>query len=103
MLAILDERFNDKDVESASSSSSSTFQPIELIKTSMNLPQDFLCDSGFVYETVFKRPPTSVIREALQMLSSKAFEKSAQGLNAHQINIAIKQLRIDYLGKYCLS
>ena len=97
MLAILDERFNEKDLEN-SVKSSSTFQPIELIKTSMNLPQDFLCDSGFVYESIFKKPPTSVIREALQMLSSKAYEKNAQSLNTHQINIAIKQMRLDHLG-----
>eukprot|EP01034_Spumella_vulgaris_P032936 gene32936-40655_t len=72
--------------------------PTELIRTSIHLPENFLCDSGFIYETVFKRPPTSVIREALQMLSSKAFEKNALTLNVNQINIAIKQLRLDHLG-----
>ncbi len=102
MLAILDNRFSEKDADGSSAlklnNVSTDFQPIELIRTSFHLPENFLCDSGYIYETVFKRPPTSVIREALQMLSSKAFEKNALTLNVNQINIAIKQLRLDNLG-----
>jgi hypothetical protein len=103
MLGILDTRFNGRDVDVVPStlkmdSLSTDTLPTELIRTSLHLPENFLCDSGFIYETVFKRPPTSVIREALQMLSSKAFEKNALALNVNQINLAIKQLRLDHLG-----
>mmetsp|Transcript_19496 Transcript_19496/g.33093 ORF Transcript_19496/g.33093 Transcript_19496/m.33093 type:complete len:234 (+) Transcript_19496:1-702(+) len=74
------------------------FQPVELIRSAIHLPEDFLCDSGYLYETIFRRPPTSVVREALQTLVRKAYEKSPAALGVDQINLAIKQLRLDNLG-----
>eukprot|EP01038_Epipyxis_sp_PR26KG_P013069 gene13069-17518_t len=73
------------------------FDVIELISNSLDLPNDFLCDSGYIYKHIFSRPPTTVIREALQLLSQKAYEKSPSYLGIDQINLAIKQLRLDNL------
>jgi curved DNA-binding protein CbpA len=102
MLAILDSRLvkdtqqadgNDKGV-----SNKDDFKPAELICSLLHLPADFLCDTGYIYETVFRRPPSSVIKEALQLLVQKTFEKSPAQLGIDQINLAIKQLRLENLG-----
>jgi curved DNA-binding protein CbpA len=83
--------------ESKSSSKDDEFKPLELIRSMIHLPNEFLCDSGYIYSTIFQRPPTTVVREALQMVVQKAFEKSPSSLGVEQINLAIKQLRIDNL------
>lgn len=93
MTAILHNRKKVKGVKTDSG-----FQPVELIREMIDLPENFLCDSGYLFETVFKRPPTSVVREALQLLVEKAREKSTTSLGEDQINIAIKQLRLENLG-----
>ena len=83
--------------ESKSSSKDDEFKPLELIRSMIHLPNEFLCDSGYIYSTIFQRPPTTVVREALQMVVQKAYEKSPSSLGVEQINLAIKQLRIDNL------
>ena len=91
------------------------------------LPEGFLCNgravsssshcavgaSEFLFDTIFSRPPMSVIREALQLLSEKASAsviirsseelgnepapQAETALNLDQIHIAIKQLKLDLL------
>lgn len=74
-------------------------RPLEfaMLSTSLSLPNDFLCDSGVLYEKIFSRPPREVTREALTMLTQKAMEKNITALRADQINIALKQMKIDNL------
>ena len=66
-----------------------------MLSSSMFLPGDFLCDSGYLYETIFSQPPSTVVREALQLLSAKTMEQSFRSLRVDQINLALKQMRID--------
>lgn len=102
MLAILDCRYlqnNDADLRDTQTVNKEDFKPVELIRSLMNLPEDFLCDGGYIYETVFQRVPAGVVREALQMLVQTAFEKSPSQLGIEQINLAIKQLRLNNLGE----
>ncbi len=101
MLAILDSRLlqnHDNDSRDQQTVNKEDFKPVELIRSLMNLPEDFLCDGGYIYETVFQRAPAGVVREALQMLVQTAFEKSPSQLGIEQINLAIKQLRLNNLG-----
>lgn len=101
MLAFTNSRLNNTESDRASLSApvkNEKFEPIDFIRTSMNLPENFLCDSGYLYETVFGRPPVSVICEALQMVTGKTFEKSPAALGVEQINMAIKQLRLENVG-----
>lgn len=101
MLAILDSRLThnvELERQLIQTTNKDDFKPVELIRSLMHLPEDFLCDGGYIYETVFQRPPTGVVREALQMLVQTAFEKSPSQLGIEQINLAIKQLRLNNLG-----
>eukprot|EP00601_Ochromonadales_sp_CCMP2298_P000286 CAMPEP_0173173404 /NCGR_PEP_ID=MMETSP1141-20130122/2814_1 /TAXON_ID=483371 /ORGANISM="non described non described, Strain CCMP2298" /LENGTH=141 /DNA_ID=CAMNT_0014095485 /DNA_START=107 /DNA_END=529 /DNA_ORIENTATION=- len=69
MLAILDRRHETPThtQHTHTNAQSETFRPAELIRSLINLPPDFLCDSGYIFETVFQRPPALVVREALQV------------------------------------
>lgn len=98
LLAILDSRITNKETDETRIPQKDEFKPTELVRSLINLPEDFLCNSGYIYETVFQRPPISVVKEALQMLVQKAYEKSPSSLGVEQINLAIKQLRLDNLG-----
>ena len=71
---------------------------LALLSASVNLPADFLC-TGFLYEHVFSKPPVSVVREALHLLLETAQESEVEALDCHQINLAIKQVRIDNLAR----
>jgi hypothetical protein len=70
----------------------------KMLSSTLCLPDDFLCDSGYLYEKIFSRPPGSVVREALEQLSTKAMEKNVGSIRVDQLNLALKQLRIDNLG-----
>lgn len=100
MFALLDCRNSGKEESGAVESAVSyqNLKPSEYVRSAMDLPDNFLCDSGYLYNTIFSRPQTAVVREALVMLSKKAFEKSPATLDIEQINIAIKQLKLDNLG-----
>jgi hypothetical protein len=74
-----------------------------ILSKSINLPDNFLCDAGFISETVFSRPPNTVLKEALQILSKHALEKSSAALNVEQINLALKQMRVDNLKSHTES
>ena len=101
MLAILDSRLQNKiqneSINNHLTTNKDNFQPIELIRSLIQLPQEFLCNTGYIYENIFKHPPTSIVREALQLLVKTAMEKSPAQLDIEQINLAIKQLRLDSL------
>lgn len=100
LLALMDYRLSLHEFEESNNKSASKddeFKPLELIRSMIHLPNAFLCDSGYIFSTIFQRPPTTVVREALQMVLQKAFEKSPSSLGVEQINLAIKQLRIDNL------
>lgn len=71
---------------------------LALLSASVNLPADFLC-TGFLYEHVFSKPPVSVVREALHLLLETAQESAVEALDCHQINLAIKQVRIGNLAR----
>ena len=83
----------------SSKTGASTSRPLEMtmLCSTLSLPDDFLCDSGYLYETVFSRPPSAVVREALAMLATKAMEKTSATLRVDQINLALKQLRVEKL------
>lgn len=68
-----------------------------ILSKSIDLPENFLCDSGFMCEAVFSKPPNTVLKEALQILSQYAMEKSSTALTVEQINLSLKQMRIDKL------
>ncbi len=63
---------------------------------SLHLPEQFFCDSGIFYDSIFQHPPLALIRYAMQLIVKKTVvETSLQTLDLSQINIAIKQLKID--------
>ena len=72
-------------------------RPLEMtmLSATISLPEEFLCDSGYLYESIFSRAPGAVVREAMQLLAAKAFEKSSATLRIDQINLALKQLRVE--------
>lgn len=72
---------------------------LAMLSKSLNLPDQFLCDSGILYESLFKLPPAALLNHALDMLASVAMEKSTAALTCDQINLAMKQMRIEYLVK----
>ena len=91
----------DPSSSSMSGKKNSSSRPMEMtmLSSTISLPDDFLCDSGYLYDKVFSRPPQSVVREALQLLAAKAMEKSSATLKVDQINLALKQLRVEKLSK----
>jgi hypothetical protein len=103
MLALLDCRLkerNSSDAKKSQPSGGSKSQrsmEISMLSSTISLPDDFLCDSGYLYEKIFSKPPGAVVREALQMLADKAMEKTATTLRIDQINLALKQLRVENL------
>jgi hypothetical protein len=105
MLAMLDSRLAQRieaehlDKTCTVTTDKDNFKPVDLIRALLHLPEEFLCDGGYLYETVFQRPPTSVVREALQMLVQTALEKTPSQLGIEQINLAIKQLRLNNIGE----
>jgi hypothetical protein len=77
-------------------SNESEFQPLDILRLSLNLPEQFLCDSGFLYSYLFSQPPLSLIRRIMEeIILTKTNETSSRTLNLSQINIAIKQMKID--------
>ena len=74
-------------------------RPLEMamLSATISLPDEFLCDSGFLYDSIFSRAPGAVVREAMQLLAAKAFEKTSATLRIDQINLALKQLRVEKL------
>lgn len=97
LLAILDSKLQERDPKIELSSKTPEFQPNEILRSLLYLPKNFLCDEGYLFETIFNRSPAIVISEALQLLLSKCHEKDASSLGEDQINLAIKQLRLDFL------
>lgn len=61
-----------------------------------SLPRTF-CDHGLAYEEVFSQAPSKVIKEAVQVLVAKAEESSSSSLGLQQINLALKQIKLDAL------
>ena len=102
MLAILESKRTDEDSKGSGNGMATAAlatvvkraEEFALLSKSINLPEDFLCDSGLLYELVFSRPPSAVIREGLQMLATVALEKCSSALNVEQINLALKQMKI---------
>ena len=72
-------------------------RPLEMamLSATISLPEEFLCDSGYLYESIFSRAPGAVVREAMQLLAAKALEKTSSSLRVDQINLALKQLRVE--------
>lgn len=68
-----------------------------MLGTSLSLPDEFLCDSGYLYEKIFSKPPSAVVKEALRILTTKAMETNISALRVDQINLALKQLKIENL------
>lgn len=64
---------------------------------SVNLPDEFLCDSGYLYENFFSKPPSAVLKEGLQILAHFANERSSTALTTEQINLGLKQIRVENL------
>eukprot|EP00981_Chlorochromonas_danica_P003999 scaffold760_cov178-Ochromonas_danica.AAC.1 len=70
---------------------------LNIIRFMLALPQSFLCDSGYLYEEIFSKPPSQVIKEAVQILVRKAEEANSSSLGLQQINLALKQIKLDAL------
>ena len=108
LLALLEHRLNEHEFDKSNIKSFTTGslqRPIEfeMLSSTLSLPADFLCDSGYLYENIFSKPPCSVIKEALHMLATKAMEKNIASLRVDQINLALKQLRVDILHSSVMS
>lgn len=69
----------------------------EMLSSTVSLHKDFLCDSGYLHDQVFSKTPKSVFREALTTLKSKTMEKSVSSLSVDQINLALKQMKMEHL------
>ena len=63
---------------------------------SVDLHETFLSDSGLLFDAVFSKTPSSVLKEALKLLATKAVEKSSP-LNTEQINLALHQIKVDHI------
>eukprot|EP01033_Poteriospumella_lacustris_P002992 gene2992-2192_t len=93
MFALLDTLHNSKDI--APSTKTGQFKPLDVVQALLNLPEEFLCDHGYLFEKVFSRPPATVVKEAVQIIVKKAEEQNSSSLGLQQINLALKQLRLD--------
>lgn len=106
MLAILDHHQQGLkesliNTENENSSDIPAFQPVDLVRSLVNLPEHFLCDSGYLYQHIFHKPPSTVIKEAVQLLVNKAYENNSAALGMEQVNVALKQIRLDAMsGKF---
>lgn len=136
VLAILDCRRTAAVLQSDALPSVTLNQPVEVVRSMLALPAGFLCSnssvtnskagqvgssntnsssSNYLFDKIFSRPPMSIIREALLLLSEKvrsadsslnsqptsdpesAASSSSPSLNMDQIHIAIKQLKLEFL------
>lgn len=73
-------------------------RPLGVMTSSINFPLEYLSHESLLYEECFGRPPAGVLREALQMLTSKAMEDSPMSLTSEQIDLAWRQMKIERLG-----
>jgi hypothetical protein len=71
---------------------------INLIGRSINLPSDLFQDSNVLFEKIFCKTPNAVLRETLTSIAAVALEKATKALSADQVNLALKQLRVESLG-----
>jgi curved DNA-binding protein CbpA len=74
------------------------FQPINILRLSLQLPEQFFCDSGFLYENLFQYPPLFVVKQLMNYVLKHTNESHLHTLNLSQINIVLKQMKID---SYC--
>lgn len=93
MFALLDTLHSNRDIMPPSKAAE--FRPLNVVQSLLNLPEQFLCDNGYLYEKVFSRPPATVVKEAVQIIVKKAEEQNSSSLGLQQINLALKQLRLD--------
>eukprot|EP01042_Synura_sphagnicola_P007411 gene7411-9497_t len=85
MFALLDTLHNSKDI--APSTKTGQFKPLDVVQALLNLPEEFLCDHGYLFEKVFSRPPATVVKEAVQIIVKKAEEQNSSSLGLQQINL----------------
>jgi hypothetical protein len=71
--------------------------PFHLMGVSINLPQQLFHDSGRLYTSLFSKAPNTVLKEALGLIARIALEKGSHTLRTEQLNLALKQLRIEAL------
>jgi hypothetical protein len=94
-VAEADAQTSDGHGNSSGKDSSAAF---DMIRRSINLPGNVFSESGALQETLFWRSPNVVLKETLKTLASVAMEKGAMSLNAEQLNLAMKQLRVRTIG-----
>lgn len=99
LLALLECQRDENETNNTVASSNTIDIPAEIaiLTKSVNLPEEMLCDSGLLFETIFSKPPTTVVREGLELLASIACEKSSSYLNTEQINLALKQILVNVI------
>lgn len=100
MLALLDALQSESSLRARSSNQapkSSEFQPLDLVRSLLHLPVHFLCDAGYLYDSIFSRAPAIVMKEALETIVARAYEQSSSSLGLQQINVALKQLKLNAL------
>ena len=69
---------------------------LAILSSSVNLPPNFLCDTGYLFETVFSKPPNEVLRSAISLIREKALERDIVELDEDQVNLALKQLKVGF-------
>jgi hypothetical protein len=70
---------------------------LAILSSSVNLPFNFMCDSGYLYDSVFCKPPIEVLRYAIVHIRKKALDGDIVDLDADQINLALKQLKVHFV------
>ena len=69
---------------------------LAILSSSVNLPPNFLCDTGYLFETVFSKPPNEALPacSAISLIRGKALERDIVELDGvDQVNLALKQLK----------
>jgi hypothetical protein len=84
------------------SKSTSLHNPIELLGLIVNFPYHILNTSQYLYEVAFSKPPLQVTNEAFLALKSNAMEKNTSAMNTEQINLSLKQYKVENLTKKSL-
>lgn len=104
MVAIMNHRFHQQ-ISSQTTPSVTTpyknIKPIDLLSLSLSFPMNystFMTKS--IYMNVFAKTPKQVVKEALEMVREKSCEKSLRSLSIEQLNLALKQIRLDSLKMY---
>lgn len=73
-----------------------TNKPLEILSSSINFPLNcYSIASNHIYHNLFSKLPKIILKDIFIILREKSNEKKIDCLNVEQINLAIKQMKID--------